>query len=74
MAITTQATRARAFQPGMKDAVGTSLTTPSWDPATERRIYEWRTFARALRWIGGVAAVAGAVAVALRSRRGTRAR
>lgn len=50
MAITMDATRARAFDPGMRDTVGTSLNTPSWDLATERRLDDGESLARALGW------------------------
>ena len=50
MADTISRTRARAFEPGMKDRVGTSRKTPGWDLATERRIDDGRTLARGLGW------------------------
>lgn len=61
MATTVDGTRARAFTPGMKDEVGTSLRTPSWDLSTERRIDDGETLARGLGWFSiglGVAELA----------------
>jgi hypothetical protein len=51
----------QAFTPEMKDRVGTSTRTPSWDPGTERRIDDGQTLARGLGWFSiglGLAEVA----------------
>lgn len=50
MTTTTGANRARAFQPGMRDSLGTSRRTPSWDLRTERRLDDGETLARGLAW------------------------
>jgi hypothetical protein len=61
MAITREA-RPRAFRPEMEMGTGTSLSTPGWDPATERRSDDGETLARALGWLAtglGAVSVAG---------------
>jgi hypothetical protein len=40
----------RAYEPAMQDRVGTSRSTPGWDLATERRIDDGESLARAIGW------------------------
>lgn len=47
---TTEAARAPAFQPAMRESVGTSRRTPGWNLANERRIDDGETLARGLGW------------------------
>lgn len=54
--------RPRAYDPAMSGAVGTSRSTPGWDLATERRIDDGLTLARAMGWFSiglGVAEIVG---------------
>lgn len=58
MATTIDRTAERAFEPRMSDRVGTSTSTPGWDLATERRIDDGETLARAIGWFSiGLGAV-----------------
>lgn len=50
MTTTTEAPRAPAFEPAMRERVGTSRRTPRWDLATERRFDDGETLARGMGW------------------------
>lgn len=50
MTTSTEGTRPRAYDPTMRSEFGTSQKTPSWDLATERRIDDGLTLARAMGW------------------------
>lgn len=50
MATMTDTTRPRAFEPGMETGTGAPTRPPGWDPATERRIDDGQTLARAMGW------------------------
>jgi hypothetical protein len=47
---TTTGSTPRAFEPSMRERVGTATTTPGWDMATERRIDDGETLARQIGW------------------------
>jgi len=50
MAVTTETTRPRAFDPSMASGAPARVAPPSWDVGPERRIDDGRTQARGLGW------------------------
>lgn len=62
MDVTTDVSRARAFQPAHAAVLGTGTRTPGWDLATERRLDDGEAMAKGVGWFSIALGLAEVVA------------